>query len=126
MTDPSIPDGHVVRLVTDDELLFNRGSKHGVKKGMHFEVIDPQTEDVVDPLTGDNLGSIPRRKARIRIISVNDQMARAEIYPRRGREGILESTNVLMGPRPRSGSLTDRERWPDGVMVGDPVKYLQS
>lgn len=125
MNEPSIPDGRVVRLITDDELLFNRGSQHGVKKGMYFEVIDPITEDVIDPVTGENLGSIKRQKARIRVISVNERMAQAEVYPQRGREGILASTNVLMGPKPRSGSLTDSQRWPDGVTVGDRVKYLQ-
>jgi hypothetical protein len=125
MTEVSIPEGHVVKLITDDELIFNLGSRHGVKEGMYFEVTDPLTENVVDPITGDVLGSIKRRKAQIRVLTVAERMSTAEIYPRRGRAGISASVDLMMGPKPRSGTLT-ADKWPEGVGVGDPVKYISN
>jgi hypothetical protein len=113
MTESPVPRGYVARLITDDELVINLGSRDGVKKDMYFNIIDESARDVPDPITGENLGSIDRIKAQIHIERVSD----------RGRSGFPGSIGILMGPKPPSGKLTG-DTWPEGVKVGDPVKYV--
>jgi len=115
--------GLVARLVTDDELVINRGSRDGVKEGMYFNVLDETTDNIRDPQTGEDLGSIERIKVQVRVTSVSERISLAEVYPPRGRIGLPSSIDVLMGSRPRSGRLTD-EVWPDGTRVGDPIVYV--
>jgi hypothetical protein len=115
--------GHVARLVTDDELVINLGSRDGVKKDMYFNVIDESTENISDPITGEDLGSIERIKVQVRIIRVSERLALGLIYPGRSRTDFPGDISVLMGPKPRSGKLTGNT-WPEGVKVGDPVIYV--
>ena len=52
--------GKVARVINSRELALNIGSEHGVRVGMLFDVIDPKGEDIVDPETGDIIGSLER------------------------------------------------------------------
>jgi hypothetical protein len=115
--------GLVAKLITDDELAINRGSRDGVKKGMYFNILDESTDSIHDPETGEDLGSITRIKAQVEIISVSDRLSLGAIYPSRPREGFNYTIDSLMGPRRRSGTLTSQV-WPEGVKVGDPVVYV--
>jgi hypothetical protein len=121
-TDYQTRPARVVRLITDDELVFNLGAVNGVRTGMLFNVIDPATEDILDPQTGENLGSIKRKKAQIRVIDVSPRISLARVYPSRGRAGFSRDADTLMGPKPPSATLSG-ESWPDGVRVGDPVEF---
>lgn len=126
MTDsPASPlRGYVARLITDDELAINLGSRDGVKKDMIFSILDETTEDITDPITGENLGSIERVKAQVKIKTVSERLSLGLIsWPTRRREGFPLDVGILMGPRPRSGKLSD-STWPEGVKVGDPVRYV--
>ena len=116
--------GYVARLITDDELAINLGSRDGVKKGMIFSILDEATENIPDPITGEDLGSIERVKAQVTITGVSERLSLGLIsWPSRNREGFTGSIGMLMGPKPRSGKLTG-DTWPEGVQVGDPVKYV--
>jgi hypothetical protein len=115
--------GRVVQLVTDDELVFNLGADDGIKKGMVFSILDPVTQDITDPQTGENLGSIRRAKAQVRVIDVSGRISLARVYPSRGRAGISYASETLMGPKPPSAALSG-DMWPDGVRVGDPVEFF--
>jgi hypothetical protein len=125
MMQPQTLKGYVARLITDDELAINLGSADGVREGMSFNVLDTSTESIPDPVTGEDLGSIERLKARIRIISVSERLSLGVISPPRGREGVPSSLRLWEGPRPRSGRLTG-DAWPEGVKVGDPVQSVTS
>jgi hypothetical protein len=114
--------GRVIKLVTDDELILNLGKDHGVEPNMVFQVSDPKTEHVIDPKTGEDLGSIKRIKARVRIINVSQRISLARVSPLRGREGISYSVDLIMGEKPLSAKLTG-DTWPDGVSIDDPVEY---
>lgn len=107
-------EGIVAKLVTDDELLINRGLIHGVEKGMEFAVLDPSTMDVKDPETGENLGSIVRTKARVVVTTVGERLALTRISTSRGISAVA---SAMAG---RTGVLTG-DAWPEGVRVKDPV-----
>jgi hypothetical protein len=116
--------GYVARLITDDELAINLGSRDGVKKDMVFSILDETTENITDPITGEDLGSIDRIKAQVKVITVSERLSLGVIsWPSRRREGFPIDIGILMGPTPRSGKLTG-STWPEGVKVGDPVRYV--
>jgi hypothetical protein len=123
MTESPTLRGYVARLITDDELAINLGSRDGVKEDMYFNVLDERTQNVRDPKTGEDLGSIERIKAQVRIISVSERLSLGLIYPDRRRADFPSGIGALMGPKPRSGKLTG-DTWPEGVKVGDPVIYV--
>ena len=123
MSESSPLRGYVARLITDDELAINLGLQDGVHKDVYFNVLDTSTENITDPVTGEDLGSIERIKAQVRIISVSERLSLGAIYPGRRREGISSNLDLWTGPRRRTGRLT-AEAWPEGVKVGDPVLYV--
>src|SRR5262245_22245764 len=102
--------GSVAKLVTSDELVINRGRSQGISVGMVFEVLDPATENVIDPETGEDLGSIRRVKAKVRVYKVEAKLSLA----RRVRSGIgaiarlfepMETVAGSTGPRPTAGAV---------------------
>lgn len=72
--------GKVAQVLNSRELALNVGTDHGVRVGMLFDVLDPKGEDIVDPDTGDVLGSLARPKVRIKVISVQPKLAVASTY----------------------------------------------
>jgi hypothetical protein len=116
--------GRVAKLVTDQELVINIGSEDGVKTGMIFEVLDQETEDIVDPVTFTTLGSIDRIKARVRVTKVGDHIALAEATSR--RDPLLSSAaQVLTGQPSQSSTRLTGNIWPNGVRTKDPVRLFR-
>src|SRR4051794_26480113 len=109
--------GTVARLITDDELVINRGFEEGVSEGMFFEVLDPLAMDVRDYQSGKVLGSLKRVKARIRVTQVGDHLSLCRAVNRTGLGGV--ATLLSGGSRSLSG-----DSWPDGVRSGDPVAEM--
>jgi len=72
--------GKVAQVLNSRELALNVGTDHGVQVGMLFDVLDPKGEDIIDPDTGDVLGSLARPKVRIKVISVQPKLAVASTY----------------------------------------------
>jgi hypothetical protein len=121
MENESLPiEGYVARIVTDDELIINKGSADGVNVNMIFSVLDPRTQDIRDPITGENLGSIERHKAQVRVTRISDRISMARITPAR-RMTLSDAASVVSGV-PRSSRLTSNF-WPEGVQEGDPVRF---
>lgn len=72
--------GKVARVLNSRELAINLGTKHGVKIGMLFDVLDPKGEDIADPDSGEILGSIDRPKVRVKVISTQENLCIASTY----------------------------------------------
>jgi len=60
--------------------VLNRGTADGLAEDDYIGVIDPETEDVTDPDTGENLGSIRRYKVALRVVQVSERLAIAATY----------------------------------------------
>src|SRR5258708_4141302 len=56
------------------QVVINRGRKHGVKLGQTFLVFSSGPE-IIDPVTGDNLGSLELVKGRGKVIHLQDNLA---------------------------------------------------
>jgi hypothetical protein len=110
--------GRVARLITDEELIMNVGSSDGVEVGHIYAVLDPLAQNVKDPTTGLDLGSLDRVKARVAVTEVGEKLSLARVI---GRDsgGLSAAARVFAGGATIS-RLTSNV-WVDGVEVSDPV-----
>lgn len=113
--------GSVAQLVTIEELVINRGTRDGVIRDMIFDVLDPLTQDVKDPDSGEILGSIDRILARVRITEVEERISVGQLVSRRPL-GLSETARALAGQSARYVRPTG-DAWPEGVQAGDPVGF---
>ena len=72
--------GKVARILNSREIAINIGSNHGVQPGMFFDIMDQRHQDILDPDTGDILGSIERPKVRVKVVVVQDNLSLASTY----------------------------------------------
>jgi hypothetical protein len=114
--------GRVAKLITDEELAINLGSANGVERGMIFDVLSKETEDIYDPVTMKKLGSIDRVKTRVRVTDVGNNLALAKVTTPRGNV-ISSAAQVMLGQSGQSTRMTP-DIWPEGVRIGDPVRLV--
>ena len=72
-------EGKVAKILGKGEIVLNRGSSHGVRKGMLFEVFAPEGEEVWDPDTGETLGTVEDVKAKAEVTEVKERLAVARL-----------------------------------------------
>lgn len=72
--------GKVAQILTSRELVINRGSGHGVEIGMQFAVLNERGADIVDPDTGESLGSIDVPKVLVKIVRISEKLAVASTF----------------------------------------------
>lgn len=73
-------EGKVAKILTNNEIVINRGRGDGVRPGMLFEVFAPDGEEVWDPDTGETLGTVEDVKARAEVTEVKDRLAVARLH----------------------------------------------
>jgi hypothetical protein len=72
--------GFVAEVVSDREVILNRGSQQGVQEGQYFAILDPDTIEVTDPETGDDLGGIKVVKIVVRAVEVAPKLTLARTF----------------------------------------------
>lgn len=72
--------GKVAEIISDREVILNRGSSHGVVKGMYFNILDPNTIGIKDPETGEELGGIKRVKITVLAVEVAEKITLAQTF----------------------------------------------
>ena len=70
----------IAKILNAREVVISAGQKEGVRKGMYFDVLDKKGEDITDPETGEVLGSLERRKVRLKIVKVHDKLSIASTF----------------------------------------------
>lgn len=131
----------VARILNSREIVINAGTISGITNGMYFDVMDSKGEDILDPDTGETLGSIDRPKVRVRIIDVQEKLSIASTFKKEvvnvggnAHKGLLSSygafSRALMEPKyvTKYQTLkTEEKTWEDldeeqsYVKTGDPV-----
>lgn len=71
--------GKVAAILNERELVVNLGSDAGVAEGMKFKVLEP-TRQILDPDTGEPLGTFEREKVRVKILEVNPKYSVGSTY----------------------------------------------
>lgn len=94
--------GKVARLVSDREVILNRGSNDGVEAGATFYIFDAKPVSVSDPDTGEDLGDVRAIKAVVRAIEVAPRLTLARTFRTRpvniggsGLAGIFASPEYV-------------------------------
>lgn len=87
--------GKVARINSDRELIINRGTEHGVDKGMIFYVRDEPIE-VRDPDSDEVLGSVTPIKVVVRAEEVTERICIARTF---------RSTRVLVAAAVPGGAM---------------------
>lgn len=130
----------VAKILNSREIVISAGQDKGVKKGMYFDVIDEKGEEVTDPETGAVLGSLERRKIRLRVAEVHEKLSIASTYKsvKVNVGGIGTDPFMQIGPLARAlmppkwvtkyqTIRSDEAPWEDldeeqsFIKVGDPV-----
>ena len=97
--------GKIVRIISNAEVILNVGAEAGVKKGMEF-VIYAESDRMIDPETGEDLGVIETIKGRLTVTHVMDKMSRAktesyEVIVPSGTFDAMASAVIGFGVGPR-------------------------
>jgi len=77
---PNLIQGKVARILNVRELVLNVGRNSGVQVGTVFDILDSKGENILDPDTGEALGSLSRVKVQVRVTSVQERIAVAETF----------------------------------------------
>ncbi len=67
----------IIKVNSEDELLINGGAKTGMSDGDRF-VVYGVGEALVDPFTGEQLGSELKKKGSVRVVTVEEKYARVK------------------------------------------------
>ena len=141
MTEQRSIRGMVARIVSDREVILNRGADHGLADGDYIHVIDPNTESITDPETGDDLGGVKRIKAVLRVVEVTPKLSLARTFRTRrvrvggGMGGSSGFGNIFSEPKyetrvetlqmdPRAGKPISEEE--SVIEVSDPFEVVSA
>lgn len=106
MTEPI--SGKVASVLNSRELAINVGSNDGVKKGMQFDVL-VEPKNIVDPDTGEKLGTIERVKVRVQVKNVQERLAVATTF--RVKKVNVGGVNFASGHRGGFSRLLMPPKW---------------
>jgi hypothetical protein len=73
-------EGKVASVLNERELAINVGAEQGVTPGMKFKVLANQPTEILDPETGESLGSIDRHKVKVKAVDVQARFSVCRTY----------------------------------------------
>jgi hypothetical protein len=81
-------EGKVARIVSERDVVINRGREHRVAVGMKFVILADEPLVINDPDTGEVIERLPREKARVQAIQIADRVAVCRTYQTRLVRGV--------------------------------------
>ena len=105
-------EGKVAKILGNNEIVINRGSGQGVRRGMIFEVFAPEGEQVWDPDTGETLGTVEDVKAKAEVTEVKERLAVARTQ--NAQESPFGAVDI--------GEMQENLQRMFGQMFGDDVQ----
>jgi len=128
--------GKVAKILNSREVAINIGSTAGVRAGMQFDILDPTTQDIVDPDSNEVIGSVNRPKVRVRVGIVENSFSIAQTFRTHrvnlgGEARGVSALGKLFEPpkwvsRPETLKTSERtwenlDEYESYVKTGDPV-----
>lgn len=110
MSDQTV--GAVARILSEREVVLNRGVKDGLKVGDYVGIIDQEASNVADPTTGEDIGQILHFKMSLRITQASDSLSIASTYrvQRINRGGVGK-----LNPMRNIGNMFEAPDWVEEV-----------
>jgi hypothetical protein len=69
--------GNVAKIIDEYTVILNIGFKSKVEEGMRF-IIYSEGEEIIDPVSGKNLGKFENIKAKVKVVSVAENYSTAK------------------------------------------------
>ncbi|OFI46718.1 hypothetical protein BG262_02665 [Floricoccus penangensis] len=120
----------IAKIINDYSFVITAGADNGIELGDKFKIIQPDEFNIVDPDTGESLGSYDLDKGTIIAKKIYDKFTICETELVKKEGGILNVANAL------SGSTTDYKRldvdldqvtggsYTDPIVIGDVVEKI--
>lgn len=70
----------MAEILTGTELVLNRGSDDGVQVGMRFAILNRKGAAIMDPDTGEALGSVDLEKTVVKVVRVDPRLSVARTF----------------------------------------------
>lgn len=70
----------VAEVLTERELVLNKGSEDGVAIGMRFAILNRKGADIIDPDTGKSMGPVELEKTIVKVVRLQDHLAIARTF----------------------------------------------
>lgn len=103
---PRAVRGKVAEVVSDREVILNKGSNDGLKEGDYFKILDPNMMGIVDPDTNEPLGGFNVIKIVVVAIQVAERVTLARTFRRRsvnvggtGGLGLASFARAMQEPK---------------------------
>jgi hypothetical protein len=68
------------QVLNEREVVLNIGSEAGVEPEMKFEILTTEPAEIIDPDTGEALGTLDLAKTRVEVVDVQDRLCVARTY----------------------------------------------
>ena len=85
--------GKVARLLTERDLVINRGMKDGVRVGMRFKILNSNGQAIRDPDSHEVIGSVEMVKVVVKVVEVQENLCVARTF----KTIKTEASGVLAG-----------------------------
>lgn len=136
-------EGKVAELLSERDLVINRGAAEGVEIGMRFKILHPRGNEVRDPDTNEVIGNVEWPKVEVKVVSVQEHLSVARTFrtieiPASGQRSIIDyigrdgfggiykpasqRTETLRSDEPFA--QRDIEPWQSYVQRGDPAVQI--
>jgi hypothetical protein len=121
----------VIRILNASSLILNVGEQDGAERGMRFAIFTP-SEEIVDPETGEPLGTLRSRKATVELRSVYPRFSVAFAPSQVRRVGsdplstLTGRTERVQGTFPVAPEEVDPLPTGSEVRVGDVAEMVES
>jgi len=109
-------EGKVAQVLTDRDLVINKGAADGVKEGMTFKILNPRGSEVRDPDTNEVLGSVELVKILVKIVEVDAKLSVGRTFKKVFVPG-RPSTSIHRFSSSLASSIFGDEGTPDTVRV---------
>jgi len=74
----------VAQILNARDLVINKGMNAGIKEGMQFHILNSRGQNIMDPETGEPLGSVELPKASVQVTKVFEKMSICSTYKLKG------------------------------------------
>lgn len=123
----------IAKIISNEAVVINAGSKDGIKEEQKFQIIGKiGLEPVIDPDTGDSLGTLDELKGVViaKTVYPNMTVAETEMHRAGGTfdyssvlKGIATTNDVLYGPYVHTKLNVDSDQITGGLQdSSDPIK----
>jgi len=122
---------HIVKIISETTFVINAGSDDGFDVGDKFNIIGDGPAEIIDPITGELLGSFTGSKGQIVIMQIQPKMSLAQTETK-FVNAFASSLQSLTGSYRQKELNVDLSQVTGGiatnndpVQIGDKIEFVQ-